>query len=105
MPLAAALRLQANTCLHLASKASEIWVAVSLAELAEGSCGAPIACRNAPPPARPSLMKSIERIQATGTLPVSSAIFLTWATAARAPVVLVSRSSVSSSSSPTGVSA
>ena len=37
--------------------------------------------------------------------PVSSAIFLTCATAARPPVVLVSRSSVSSPSSLTGASA
>lgn len=35
MPTAAAFRLQAHTCLQLASNAREIWVAVSLTELAE----------------------------------------------------------------------
>jgi hypothetical protein len=35
MPCAAAFRLQAKTCLQLANSASEIWVAVSLTELAE----------------------------------------------------------------------
>jgi hypothetical protein len=35
MPRAAAFRLQAKTCLQLANSASEIWVAVSLTELAE----------------------------------------------------------------------
>ena len=35
MPSAAAFRLQATTCLQLASNAREIWVAVSLTELAE----------------------------------------------------------------------
>jgi hypothetical protein len=35
MPSAAAFRLQAYTCLQLASNAREIWVAVSLTELAE----------------------------------------------------------------------
>jgi hypothetical protein len=35
MPSAAAFRLQAHTCLQLASSAREIWVAVSLTELAE----------------------------------------------------------------------
>lgn len=35
MPCAAAFRLQAKTCLQLASNAREIWVAVFLTELAE----------------------------------------------------------------------
>jgi hypothetical protein len=35
MPSAAAFRLQANTCLQLANNAHEIWVAVSLTELAD----------------------------------------------------------------------
>jgi hypothetical protein len=35
MPCAAAFRLQASTCLQLASNAREIWVAVWMTELAE----------------------------------------------------------------------
>ena len=61
MPCAAAFRVQAKTCLQLASNASEIWVAVSLTELAEEFLHAPIACRDALLPARPSVMKTIDR--------------------------------------------
>ena len=54
--------------------------------------------------ARSLVRNSAADCYATRTAPVSPATFLMCATAAMAPVVLVSKSSVASSSSATGIS-